>query len=323
MAAITRTLSTLADYMILVLGALCLIAAAIAQGGRFSRPLDVPAHFAPFWLLGAIMVATYGLIFASPTLRLAITGVGAVGAVAAGLLILPEYARPIRPTVSGGGQYQIKVIQFNVWDRNADVEATADWVDGQRPDFVLMEEVQAPIRQALVARGYGYIRGKEHTAIFTHATPLPSPFRVPEADWPVLPGFARATFAGPNGPFSIFAVHLTWPTNPSQAADAQVLARLLDRYDGQRLIVGGDFNLTPWSFALRNLDKRFQLERRDRAIFSWPARPFLGGWLPSPVPLLPIDHIYAGSDWRTVKIERGPGLGSDHYPLVATLVLTK
>ena len=38
-------------------------------------------------------------------------------------------------------------------------------------------------------------------------------------------------------------------------------------------------------------------------------------------PILPIDHIYAGSDWRMTGLRRGPRLGSDHFPLVATLRL--
>ena len=38
-----------------------------------------------------------------------------------------------------------------------------------------------------------------------------------------------------------------------------------------------------------------------------------------PFALLPIDHVYAGPGWRTVRAERGPRLGSDHYPVIVTL----
>jgi endonuclease/exonuclease/phosphatase (EEP) superfamily protein YafD len=37
------------------------------------------------------------------------------------------------------------------------------------------------------------------------------------------------------------------------------------------------------------------------------------------VPFLAIDHVYAGRDWATVKVERGPRVGSDHFPVVLTL----
>ena len=38
-----------------------------------------------------------------------------------------------------------------------------------------------------------------------------------------------------------------------------------------------------------------------------------------PFPFLPIDHVYAGRDWRTVRVQRGPRLDSDHYPVIVRL----
>ena len=90
----------------------------------------------------------------------------------------------------------------------------------------------------------------------------------------------------------------------------------------QLAIVAGDFNLTPWSFALKGIDRRLGLERWDRALFSWPARMSPHSPLSWPTPFLPIDHLYAGRDWRVVSLSRGPLVGSDHYPIVARLALT-
>jgi endonuclease/exonuclease/phosphatase (EEP) superfamily protein YafD len=85
------------------------------------------------------------------------------------------------------------------------------------------------------------------------------------------------------------------------------------------MILAGDFNSTPWSFARREDDRRFGLIRRDRAMWSWPAE-FVGPHgFQAPFPFLPIDHIYAGPGWATVSVSRGPRLGSDHYPLIAVL----
>ncbi len=82
--------------------------------------------------------------------------------------------------------------------------------------------------------------------------------------------------------------------------------------------MAGDFNSTQWSFRQRAVDASFALERRDHLIPTWPARlPMLHG-APFPVPLMPIDHVYAGPRWKTVRIVRGPRMGSDHYPLIAT-----
>ena len=76
-------------------------------------------------------------------------------------------------------------------------------------------------------------------------------------------------------------------------------------------------NSTPWSFTLRRQDGRLGLERRTRALFSWPVAPTYG-WTP-PFPLLAIDQVYAGSDWKTVSVKAGPKQGSDHLPVTVVL----
>ena len=321
MGAIQKMISGLADTLALMLGAACALAALAAHGGRFSPRLDVLTHFAPFWLAGALIVLLYGLLLAPAALRSTILMLGGLGAVAAAALILPELMRPIRRPVAANAPHQLKLIQLNAWNENVDVEGTADWITRQAPDLVLVEECEAPMRAALVKRGFRYTRGMVRTGVFSRAAPAPAPFQIPDGDWRLLPSFARDSFDLPAGGFSIIATHVTWPTRSHQEAEIKALKALVDRYDKTRLILVGDFNLTPWSFNLQRIDRTFGLERRDRAMFSWPARPFMGGLLRSPVAFLPIDHIYAGSAWRTVSIERGPRLGSDHYPVVVVLAL--
>jgi endonuclease/exonuclease/phosphatase (EEP) superfamily protein YafD len=322
MGVIQRMISGLAVALALALGAGCLLAALAAQGGRFSAQLDLLTHFAPFWLLGALAVLAYGALLAPTGLRPTILVLGGLGVAAAAALILPELTRPIRPPVATDAPRQIKLIQFNAWTDNVDVNGTADWIARERPDIVVIQEVRQPIRDAMVKRGFAYQRGMVNTAIFSRIPVAPSPFQIPEPDWHVLPAFARATFSTGDEAFSVLGVHVSRLKNYSRSWQLHVLQkRLIDRYDRRRLILVGDFNLTPWSFTLRDFDRGVGLERRDRAMFSWPARAFAHGRLNSPLPLLPIDHIYAGSAWRTVKIERGPRLGSDHYPVVVVLAL--
>jgi endonuclease/exonuclease/phosphatase (EEP) superfamily protein YafD len=291
-------------------GAAGLAGALLAEGGRFLAPLDVLTHFATLWL-----AARRG--------RLGLMALGTVGVLAAVALMAPEYGRPIRPRVQPGAGRQIRLIQFNAWQRNTDPAATADWIAGEAPDVVTIEDVTPPLAQALMDRGFRPSRGMVNTMIFSRGlTPLTS-MRVPFRDWALLPDFARARFRTPGGneAFSVVAVHLIRPNQGDTAREAELVAKLLDRQSRERLIIAGDFNLTPWSFALRRVDGRLGLERRDRAIATWPACPNPGPW-PVCVPaFLPIDHVYAGPAWRTVAISRGPRLGSDHYPLVVDLAL--
>ena len=78
----------------------------------------------------------------------------------------------------------------------------------------------------------------------------------------------------------------------------------------------GDFNLTPWSFAMRGLDFGLKpMTRRTRGVLSYPAR--LGRL--TPLSFLAIDQVFAGPDWRTARVERLARGGSDHYPVMVTL----
>lgn len=93
----------------------------------------------------------------------------------------------------------------------------------------------------------------------------------------------------------------------------------MERFDRQNLILGGDFNSTSWSFAMRDLAHDSGLQRRSLGLPSWPVGPVGRLKLSLPFAVLPLDHVFAGQAWRTVSIERGPALGSDHLPLVAVL----
>jgi endonuclease/exonuclease/phosphatase (EEP) superfamily protein YafD len=303
-----------ADLAATALGALWLAAALAAQGGRFSPWLDLLAEGAPLWLVGALAVTVFGLLWAAQSRRSLIVILGVAGALAALVAILPEMTRSIRVTAERRADTQIKLIELNASHLDANTNAAADWLVGQAPDIILMEDVAPRMNTLLSKRGYNVTRGIANTEIFSRTIPINAPFIIPLRAWPLLPSFARATFETSHGPFSIVAVHLERPFHPDQMQGARALAAVLDHYDKKRLIVGGDFNLAPWTFGLRTLDHRLGLERRDRAMFTWPA---------APVPILPLDHLYAGASWRTVRIERGPSLGSRHDPVIAILALER
>lgn len=325
MASFLAFLHALRAALTLFLAFDCAVAALVAQGGRFSNRLDVLAHFAPFWLAGGLLALVLALMSPRGAVREATLSLGLVATLAAGALMAPEYLRPMSPPAAPDAPGQIKLIQFNVWGRNTDVAKTADWIVAQKPDFVVMQELKTPMRDALLARAPGYQlvcdhRSVCHTAILTRLEPIR--FNIPEYGLPgaSLP-LAVADFRAKDGRlFTVMGVHYTWPTAGGfqQAQGVQVEA-LLSRFPKDRAILSGDFNSTPWSFSRRREDKRFGLERRTRAVFSWPAAQFTRWRLQLPFAFLPIDQVYAGSGWRTVSVKRGPRLGSDHFPVVVTL----
>jgi endonuclease/exonuclease/phosphatase (EEP) superfamily protein YafD len=127
----------------------------------------------------------------------------------------------------------------------------------------------------------------------------------------------------PDGrPVDVLTLHYAWPLPPGpQAYQRGVMAGVVAGLPKAGLIVGGDFNLAPWTAALKRQDAAFApMTRRERALFSWPALVARLGWAP-PIAILPIDHLYAGAAWKTLGIRRLPRdrSGSDHYGVLATL----
>jgi endonuclease/exonuclease/phosphatase (EEP) superfamily protein YafD len=304
---------------LVLLAMVCAGAALGAQHGRVSLAWDLLAQFAPVWLAGAAAATLGGLVLLRGFLRLVVVALGATGMIAAGALIAPELTRSTGPTAPADAPGRLKIIQFNVWNRNADLPRTVDWIVAQDPDVVVLEETTPRLRRLIEARTRWWsvcrdcevmIYSREHPTAGSAAPRLGGPSPGP---------LAHATFEDARGRYTVIGVHDAWPMEAQHAPQEARLARVIAAYPRATTIVTGDFNSTPWSFARRRWDAAFGLIRRDRALFPWPAGQAIGGRYAVPFPILPIDHVYAGSAWAIVEIRRGPVLGSDHYPVVVTL----
>lgn len=307
----------------LALGLACLVGAAAPLAARHNPWLDLPSHFAPVWLAGSLVATAMGFAFGGRRGRWPLVAVGLAGAGAALALIGPELTRPIRPPVAADSPRRLRIVQLNAWEENRDPQRAVVWLDASGADVVALEEAALPFRSALMARGFACKSGSDDTAVCSRGLRSAPTFPIPAPAWPTFPVFARQTFVmpGARGTFTVVATHMTWPNLRKFWPQRGAFVGLMRAQSSRRLIVAGDFNLTPWSRPLREVDRGMGLERRDRAIPTWPARRRLRGHLIALLPVLPIDHLYAGAGWRTVRIYRGPDVGSDHYPVVADLAL--
>jgi endonuclease/exonuclease/phosphatase (EEP) superfamily protein YafD len=290
-----------------------------AQGGRWSDRLDVLTHFMPLLMAVAAVTVLYA-VFAEPLLaKLALIGFGGVGMVLAGWLMVPEYLarRVAEPAAAPAGQ--IRLIQLNAWRSNQDLDGTVDWLLAQDADVIVLQEADA-IGPVLKRRStYHATCERCSVMIFSKAAPAVLDIPTPE-DKRVRPPIVGVTLRDSRGDFTVLGTHYAWPVPAGlQQSQGRGLARLIASLPRERLILAGDFNSTPWSFTRRREDALFGLERLTRGMSTWPARGLPGRSSRTPFPLLPIDHVYAGSGWRTAKVERGPRLGSDHYPVIVTL----
>ncbi|EJL35837.1 hypothetical protein PMI01_01193 [Caulobacter sp. AP07] len=308
----------------LMLALTAAVAGLACLGGAFSDQLDALTHGAPVWLACGLGGLALALAFSRDGERKAIAGIALVAVVAVVALMAPELISTLdRPEKPARGAATMKLIQFNAWAENHDPEGTATWLLAQNADVVIMEESGGtawPIVRAL--RG-AYPYGIPCRAKYGCDTRIFSRWPIVEShsfygDGRGLVG-AWATLRHPRGDFTVVGNHFVWPIPAGNwQRQSRTLAAAVARFPKDSLIVTGDFNSTPWSWSLRRQDQALGLRRRTRALASWPSGAFTRV-MKAPFPILPIDHVYAGKAWKTVKVERGPVLGSDHRPIVVTL----
>jgi endonuclease/exonuclease/phosphatase (EEP) superfamily protein YafD len=289
------------------------VAAAMAAGGGLLAGavpgLDVLTHLAPVY--GA--VGLLGLAWTVIAGRGPVVAAALLAVVASVALILPELRRDTGPAAPPGAPGQIKLIQLNALRTNADVGRVAAWLNAQAPDFVMVAEARTDLRDAMRRAGWKSAGAGGTQMIFTRERYLMMnrpPRRVGALT------FVNATYATASGPAEALTTHVGWPTRPGLERELARLEEVVTYLPRERMILAGDFNAAGWSREMRRLDRSLGLIRRDRAVATWPAEVLGVRW---PLPFAPIDHVYAGPGWATVKVERGPWLGSDHYPLIVTL----
>ena len=126
----------------------------------------------------------------------------------------------------------------------------------------------------------------------------------------------RAVVRAPDGPVTVILFHPPPPSGPRRARLRDVeMERLQGEALGQaRLVVIGDFNCTPYSPRFQYLVHESYMHDTRRGFgiqATWP----------SPlVPLMiPIDHALVSDGLAVVDRRVGPGVGSDHRPIVVDL----
>jgi endonuclease/exonuclease/phosphatase (EEP) superfamily protein YafD len=303
-------------------------------GGAWSGWLDLLNNFAPIWF-AVLMLATplAALLVPRGVARWGVLALALSGLLVSGAEVLPELAAAVTLPHFGDGQpalAALKIVTFNTWSDNDRPQQVVERVQAADPDAFALIEMGWPLLhhgiEGFAAR-YPYrttpkggcprdmqIFSKRPFSAWGCAVTY-DPAR-PEVTAAIVWGRTQA----PDGrPFTFATTHYAWPfPGGGQAMQMAALTRWTTAHADGDLILTGDFNLTPWSFALHRQDGKLKLMmRRDHAVFTWPAT-IARLYRPAPFAILPIDHIYAGRAWRTLDVRRLARAGSDHYGIEAT-----
>lgn len=307
-----------------VLWAAASVALALTSiSGAVFAPFDLINHVAPFWLGLAVAGCLAAVLVRTPRVTMAAF---AMAALVHAALIAPEFARPIPAAISAPADApRIRVVWLNAQSGTAGASVRR-YLLSTDADLILLSEFHAEAGMVApeLAEAYPHwITCAEphacNVVVLSRRAPLAARPEHEASSNDLRLVWAQYDIEG--APLRLVATHLQRPYPASrQAAQRDELVSVLDAGARADTILAGDFNSTPWSFALRRFDDAAGLTRYDRAMTTWPAASWTRLRLPAPEAFMPIDHVYAGANWRLVSLRRGPRTGADHFPIEAEFV---
>ncbi|MFD2784046.1 endonuclease/exonuclease/phosphatase family protein [Hymenobacter rubripertinctus] len=224
---------------------------------------------------------------------------------------------------------RLRLLEINVLQKNRRADLVLAQVRAQRPDVVLALETDQWWAEALrpLRHDYPYVvelpRSNTYGMVLYSRLPLLNP-ESRNLQQPNVPAILTGVRL-PNGrAVRLFAVHPTPPVpdnHPTSLGMQDValvkVGQLVQQQPGPALVLG-DFNDVSWSFTTRMFEASGQLRnvRLGRGLFNT----FNATILPLRWPL---DHLFVTREFKVVTLERLPGVGSDHFPLLAELVLVE
>ena len=302
-----------------ITAALLLLATALSFAGRWFWLFELASHGRMQLLLGAAVVLLVFLLLR----RWRGVVVTALLCVANGLPALPLFtARPPANAAAGTGQ-PLRLLVANVLTRNRQHDRLLQLVREQRPDLVLLQETDSIWLTAMTA-GLGadyphqvvHPRGDNFGIAAFSRLPLArgEVLHLGSAELPTVA--LRVTHD--NAPLDILLTHTLPPVgrNSARLRDEQALAVAAEcRRLGERVVMVGDFNVTPWSPMFADVLRDSGLADSCQGFGwqpTWPTR------LPAMF-RIPIDHCLHGAAVAVVDRRVGPDIGSDHLPLLLEL----
>ena len=264
-------------------------------GADIAWPFELAAHFR----------VQYAVVLALCAVGLALLGrhwvaAGCLALAAANATFVAPYLRAPPPGTTLGQPLQ--VLSLNVFRRSDEHARVLEYVRAVRPDVAVFVEATPEWRAAMAALAdewphEAYAPGAGSNGILIRSRHALA--RVAPVSLGGQPEAGLSAWLAPHGhPVEVLGLQAT-----AYAAHARV-----------PLVVVGDFNSTRYTppFARMLRDGRLGDCAAGRGLHgTWPTR-FPPGYIP-------IDHCLHTEGVWVDRFEVGPFVGSDHYPLLATL----
>jgi endonuclease/exonuclease/phosphatase (EEP) superfamily protein YafD len=288
--------------------------------GRFWWVFDLTSHFRAQYLAGAAVLAV------AQALRRKWRWTGfAAGLAVVNAAVLVSHTGMFPPPAASAAAPTVRAVQLNVQTSNRAFARVRDFLRQTRPDFAVLEEVDAtwqhelePLRDLfphrlveLRADNFGIMLLSRHPLAEARVVTLG------EAELPSV--FARVTIGGVA--LTVLGTHPLPPAGRdySEHRDRQLTAigEFIAGQSGPKVLLG-DLNTTPWNVHFGRLLARSGLRNSAAGRgyqASWPTAPFFLR--------IPLDHCLLSPELRVMRREIGPDVGSDHLPVIVEFALPR
>ena len=287
--------------------------------GRSHKLFELTSHFKAQYLIASfVCLLSFFVLKAWPWAACALTC----------FLLNLSFLLPVyfthRQSMQDLSNPRLKVIQANVLYANTNYSAFIDFVEHERPDVLIVQEVTAAWLNALQAlRGYESISrivpedGGSGIALYSRI-PLRNPKIISMGD-DKRPGIA-ATVNVNGSLVSLLTIHTHAPLREGhfEYRNEQLAAAVwYVRHLPSPKIFVGDLNTSLWSPYYSDFMRETGLvDAREGfgVLPSWPTFLPFGSLL-----MIPIDHCLVSPDVNVLSTRTGADIGSDHLPLIIEL----
>ncbi len=287
--------------------------------GQYYWVFEIISHFHMQYAIGLIICLLIQLLIPRKRLH----ALWFLPALSANLLILGPFFLPPTKSSTSTTDY-LRVLTINVFAHNDTLEKVIAYINDSKANIVLLSEARPEFMALLnktISKEYLHIHDASQRGHFGIALLSKHPLiksqtnRLGIRQYPSIEAaidwqgnLVRVYGVHPNPPIS--ARETKW-RDSELAAIGEVLASKSDP-----LILMGDLNAAPWSYITQQLSAKAGLQHAALGHGIWPT------WRLGSILLgTPIDSILVSSQWVVKAYNIGEDVGSDHYPVIADLVL--
>ena len=233
--------------------------------------------------------------------------------------VLPWYVKGETPT----GEARLTLFYANVLSTNGDHERVLDLINSEQPDVIFLQEVSthwlAELQTLEADYPFSYTAAREDNFGIAMWSRLPL-VAATHIDSPPLgyPTIIATTRMG-GADLTLISTHPMVPLGHdnfgARNTQLQSMTEIVAQASGEVLLLG-DLNASVWDRHYLQFEASTGLRnaRRGNGILpTWPT--FM------PLAMIPIDHVLVSSGIGVADIKTGPRIGSDHLPLIVTVVL--